>query len=89
MSKNKIQFLHNLKHKKQMRLINDNLKLKNFDAWSGAIDTKETILDNGKEKDFDFLIEDLYPNGITQTQLNDILWHDAEWVYKNLNIREE
>jgi hypothetical protein len=46
-------------------------------------------LDNGKEKDFDFLIEDLYPNGITQTQLNDILWHDAEWVYKNLNIREE
>ncbi len=87
MSKNRDQFLHNLKHKKQMRILND-LTLENFDAWSGAEDTKETILNNGKEKDFDFLIEELYPDGITETQLNDILWFESEWIFKNLNIRE-
>ena len=87
MSKNKIQFLHNLKHKRQMRILND-LTLENFEPWSGAEDTKEIILDNGKEKDFDFLIEDLYPNGLTETELNDLLWFESEWIFKNLNIRE-
>ena len=89
MSKNRDQFLHNLKHKKQMRLINENLTLDNFDAWSGAIDTKETILNNSKEDDFNFLIEELYPDGITETQLNDILWFEYDWIYETLNIREE
>ncbi len=87
MSKNKVQFLHNLKHKKQMRILND-LTLENFVAWGGAEDTKETILDNGKEEDFDLLIEELYPDGITETQLNDILRFESEWIFKNLNIRE-
>ena len=44
-----------------MKVYNDNLSLRNFDAWSGAVDTKETIIDAGKEKEFDSLIDELYP----------------------------
>jgi hypothetical protein len=40
-----------------MKVINDNLSLLDFDAWSGAKDTKKTILDNGKGDDFDSLID--------------------------------
>jgi hypothetical protein len=61
--------------------------IRNFDAWSGAKETQELILEHGKEKDFDFLIEELYPEGIDETDLNDILWHDSEWVLDSLNIR--
>ena len=60
-----------------------------FNAWSGAIDTKNTILKHKKENEFDFLIEELYPSGLSETELNDILWFDTEWVFENLGIQEE
>jgi hypothetical protein len=72
-----------------MRVYNDNLTLSNFDAWSGAKDTKETIIKAGKERDFEYLIEELYPDGITDTQLNDLLWFDSEWIFESLGIDEE
>jgi len=72
-----------------MRVYNDNLTLSNFDAWSEAKDTKETIIQAGKERDFEYLIEELYPDGITDTQLNDLLWFDSEWIFESLGIDEE
>lgn len=72
-----------------MKTFNDNTTLENFEAWSGAKDTKETILNANKGKDFDSLIEDCYPDGLSETQLNDILWFDSEWVFEMLGISEE
>lgn len=69
-----------------MRVYNDNLTLRNFDAWSGAVDTKETIINEGKDKDFDYLIEELYPEGLTDTQLNDLLWFEEDWIFEMLGI---
>jgi hypothetical protein len=72
-----------------MKLINDNLNLQNFDAWSRAKDTKETILKHNKERDFEYLIEELYPDGLTDTQLNDLLWFDSEWIFESIGIDED
>jgi hypothetical protein len=72
-----------------MKIYNNRLTLEDFDAWSGAVGTKQVIIDNNKEDDFEFLIEELYPEGIEETQLNDILWFESEWIYKNLNIMED
>ena len=72
-----------------MKVVNDNLSLRNFDAWSGAKDTKQLILDNNKEDDFEFMIEDLYPDGMTDTQLNDILWFETDWICEMLGIDNE
>lgn len=72
-----------------MKVINENLSITDFEAWSEAIDTKQTIIDNNKESDFDFMIEDLYPDGLTDTQLNDLLWHDSDWVLEQLGIEIE
>ena len=63
--------------------------LADFGAWSGAKDTKQTILDNNKGDEFDALIEELYPDGLSETQLNDILWFDSEWCFEMLGISEE
>lgn len=68
---------------------NNNQKLHNFKAWSGAADTKQTILDHHKSEDFEFLIEELFPEGLTDTQLNDLLWFEEEWIYKQLNIKNQ
>lgn len=72
-----------------MKVINHNLSLKDFDAWSGAKDTKQLILDNNKEDDFEFMMEDLYPDGMTNTQLNDILWFETDWICETLGIDNE
>lgn len=61
-------------------------KLVDFQAWSGAVDTKNTIIDHDKQTDFEYLIEELYPDGLSETQLNDLLWFDSEWVFEQLGI---
>lgn len=72
-----------------MKLIIDNASISNFESWSGAKDTQQTIIDNNKENEFDNLIEELYPEGITDTQLNDLLWHDSDWCLEQLGIEIE
>ncbi len=72
-----------------MKTFNENMRLADFDAWSGAKDTKETILNANKGDEFDSLIEELYPDGLSETQLNDILWFEPEWIFESLGISEE
>lgn len=60
--------------------------LQGFNAWSGAKETKQTIIDNDKAEDFNALIEELYPDGIDETKLNDLLWHDDAWIFDCLSI---
>ena len=70
-----------------MKTFNEDTKLVNFEAWSGAIDTKQIILDNNKGEDFNALIEELYPDGLSETALNDILWFEEEWIFESLGIK--
>ena len=72
-----------------MKTFNENMTLGNFQTWSGATDTKNTIIEAGKEDDFDNLIEELYPDGLSETQLNDILWFESDWIFETLGISEE
>lgn len=58
-------------------------------AWSGARDTVERIEDEGKGNEFMSLIEELYPEGIDRTALNDLLWFDDEWIFECLGIKDE
>ena len=68
-----------------MKIISET-NLLNFEAWSGAVYTKNTIIEHGKIDQFEQLIEDIYPEGLTATQLNDILWFEADWIYEILGI---
>lgn len=69
--------------------VTTNTNLKDFQTWSGATDTKDTILEHNKADEFDSLIEDLYPNGVSDTQLNDLLWFEENFIFESLGIDEE
>lgn len=60
-----------------------------FEGWCGAEDTLRVIISKGKIDDFDNLIEELYPDGIDETTLNDILRFDYEWLFETLGISED
>ena len=65
------------------------LDLNSFQAWSGAKETLERIQREGKCAELENILEDLYPDGMTETELNDLLWFDSESVYEWLGIRSE
>lgn len=63
--------------------------LSDFQPWSGAVSTWDRIQDEGKLGEFEGVLEDLYPDGINETTLNDLLWFDSDWIYESLGIRTE
>ena len=65
------------------------LDLNSFEAWSGAKETLERIQREGKCTELENILEELYPDGMTETELNDLLWFDSESVYEWLGIRSE
>ena len=65
------------------------LDLNRFEAWSGAKDTLERIQREGKCDLLEQILEDTYPEGMTETELNDLLWFEPETVFEWLGIRSE
>ena len=65
------------------------LDLNSFEAWSGAKDTLDRIQREGKCAELENILEELHPDGMTETELNDLLWFDSESVYEWLGIRSE
>lgn len=79
--------------KKGRKKIDESVKiistLDEYTPWSGAKDTYETIVDAGKIDDLDAYLEDSYPEGLTVTELNDLLWFDGDSVLRDLGIYTE
>jgi hypothetical protein len=61
----------------------------NFEPWAGAISVYERIYSEGKMRALEAILDDLYPDGMTDTQLNDLLRFDSETVFEWLDIRSE
>lgn len=71
-----------------MKIISE-IGIADFNAWSGAVETKEAIVNADKCDEFDAYIEKCYPDGLTATLLNDILWFDGEYLLEMLGISDE
>ena len=60
--------------------------LKNFDFWSGARDTVKYLTESELDT-IESYLEELYPEGMTDTELNDFIWFEddviAEWLGYN------
>ena len=60
----------------------------NFNFWSGA-KSNAAELTFSQLNEVESILEDLYPEGIDETQLNDIFWFDFETIKDWLNITDE
>lgn len=70
-----------------MKIVCD-ISISEFQAWCGAVSTMETIRKAGYEyfDKLETILEDMFPDGMTDTELNDLLWFDSEDVLAWLEI---
>ena len=62
--------------------------LKN-NSWSGALDTLKDIEEADKEDELMYLLEEIFNEEIpTETEVNDFLWHDRDYIYELLGLDE-
>lgn len=62
--------------------------IRNFKPWDGAVTTFNNILEAGKMDQFERQLEEEYPEGIGSTELNDMLWFDADYIYNRLGMTD-
>lgn len=61
-----------------------------FEPWGQAVEIYDRIDEEDKLDDFERLLEEIFPNELpTDTEINDLLAYDWEWVYESLGIEEE
>jgi hypothetical protein len=65
------------------------LDLNNFKAWSGAVDTLNRIRREGKTEELESILEELYPDGMDETELNDLLWFEPDLVFEWVGLPTE
>ena len=66
--------------------------LADFKFWSGAETTAQRIWEEqGSEgwNELEAILEDAYPDGMDETELNDLLWFEPETIFEWLGIGDE
>jgi len=60
------------------------INLTNFDFWSGA---KNHSFTYNELKEIELQLEDIYPDGMDETQINDIFWFDEEFICELIGLK--
>ena len=56
-------------------------------SWSGALDTLADIEKADKEEELMQFLEEIFADRTpTETEVNDLLWHDREYIYENVGL---
>lgn len=57
--------------------------------WSGACDNFEILQNMGLLEEFDALCEELFEGEASETQINDFLWFEWDYICECLGIEED
>ena len=61
--------------------------LSNFEFWSGAVGKTDSLTDEDLDQ-IEVTLEELFPDGMTETELNDLFWFDFETVLELIGKEE-
>ena len=70
----------------ELKLISD---ISDYRPWAGAVNTYNKIVDAGMLDVLEATLEDSYPEGMTMTELNDMLWFDGDDILEMLGLKDE
>lgn len=55
-------------------------------AWGNATYTLEEVQNHEKEDELMDLLDELYPEGVDEVELNDFLGYEDDYIFQNLDI---
>ena len=58
-----------------------------FEFWSGAKDTVKYLTDEELDK-IEAILEELNPDGLSDTEVNDIFWFEDDWIAEMLGYED-
>lgn len=58
-----------------------------FEFWSGAKDIVKHLTYDELEQ-IEAILEDAYPDGMDETQINDIFWFEEDWIAEMLGYED-
>jgi hypothetical protein len=65
------------------------VSLSSFEFWGGAEDVFAMIQEAGKVEELEALLEDCFPEGVSDVKLNDFLRYDSDDLFDMLNMGVE
>ena len=68
-------------------IITKEVTLSNFEAWSGAVDTINALTLDERQQ-LELCLEDMYPEGMDETELNDMLWFNTDFIAECLGYTD-
>lgn len=60
-------------------IITSDKSLRNFEFWSGAYDNANQLTLEQLDQ-LESVLESMYPNGIDETELNDLMWFEFDII---------
>ena len=69
-----------------MKIYTEN-SLSNFEFWSGAVDRVKYLTDDELDT-IEAILEDIYPDGMDETQINDLFWFEEDWIAEMLGYED-
>lgn len=61
--------------------------LVDFEFWNGARDTVKYLTYDELEQ-IEAILEEAYPDGMSDTQINDIFWFEDDWIAEMLGYND-
>lgn len=68
-------------------MIYEEKSLRNFEFWSGASYRAETLTCEELDQ-IEAILEELYPNGMSECDINDIFWFEEDWIAEMLGFED-
>lgn len=62
--------------------------LRNFQFWSGAKANAEELTDVQLDR-LGYILEEIYPDGISDTEINDLMWFEFDLIKEWLGIEDD
>ena len=53
--------------------------LRDFEFWSGALDTVKYLTDDELDT-IEEILEELHPDGMDETEINDLFYFEDDWI---------
>ena len=63
-----------------MKIYKEITSITEYEAWSGAVDTINRLEELDAIETIDSMLDDIFSDGCSETELNDFLWFERETI---------